>query len=71
MGDYFEVFEDDFVEIPVADRDDFDAWLRELGEILHTSPESLLGLHLDVKDLLFDGGASPAEAADFLRVNLY
>lgn len=74
MGDYFETDEDEGMDaIRATDVNGFDAWLAKLAELLHApgGPESLLGLHLDVKDLLFDTGASPSEAADFLRMNLW
>ena len=47
----------------------FDIWLLQVASELGAEPEDILSLY-QVRELLYDAGASPKEAADFIRVNV-
>ncbi len=44
----------------------WEQWLYAVAEELNCDPEEILELYR-VRELLFDGGASPKEAADYIR----
>lgn len=44
-------------------------WIQEVADILHVEPEEVVDAFYQVRELLYDAGASPREAADFIRVN--
>ncbi len=43
-------------------------WLAEVAELLNIEPEEVLASFYQTRELLFETGASPREAADFLRL---
>ena len=47
----------------------WERWLAEVAEILNMGPGDVLYYYVDTKSLLYDAGASPSEAADFIRQN--
>lgn len=47
----------------------FDAWLREVAQIIGCEPRDVLEMFYQARSLLYEGGVSPREAADFIRIN--
>lgn len=49
----------------------WEEWIREVAEILDMTPQEVLYecAHCKPKEHLYEGGASPREAADWLRWN--
>lgn len=44
----------------------WDQWLAEVAQLLDLEPEDVLAL-FRVRELLYNAGAAPKEAADFIR----
>ena len=45
----------------------WEKWIADVAERLSCEPEDLEETYSQLRPLLYDAGASPAEAADYLR----
>jgi hypothetical protein len=53
---------------PEEDEERWQNWLGEVASLLSVDPDVVLDAYYQAKELLYEGGASPREAADFIRL---